>query len=237
MSTVVRVKLTPLSQRIMKSRWQNGQLPTPSPSSLACGGKKRVISLKKKKMAWSENQISYSKSWCFHRFSITIKWLHWVWLVFWGFQSSPELSRSKYCWQIVGFYHRFVRKCGFLTPSLGSKQASNQQVNKPFFFLKDYSYNTIHSHYKPSQCNIVKTYNRFHWKIEKYKLWPWWRAQSLVPPPCLRFCVLNSCGLSAVKPLLANLGETFTSLCPNRLNYPLKSNDRSQTVVLEDRWV
>ncbi len=35
MSTVVRVKLTPFSQSIMKSRWQNGQLPTLSPSSLA----------------------------------------------------------------------------------------------------------------------------------------------------------------------------------------------------------
>lgn len=47
MSTVVRVKLTPLSQRIMKSRWQNGQLPTPSPSSLACVGKKGLIFKKK----------------------------------------------------------------------------------------------------------------------------------------------------------------------------------------------
>lgn len=35
-STVVRVKGTPLSSSTMKSRWQKGQWPTLSPSSLAC---------------------------------------------------------------------------------------------------------------------------------------------------------------------------------------------------------
>lgn len=36
-STVVRVKGTPLSSSTMKIRWQKGQWPTLSPSSLACG--------------------------------------------------------------------------------------------------------------------------------------------------------------------------------------------------------
>lgn len=38
-STVVRVKGTPLSNRSMKSRWQEGQCPTLSPSSLAWAGR------------------------------------------------------------------------------------------------------------------------------------------------------------------------------------------------------
>lgn len=35
-STVVTLKTTPLSQRIMKRRWENGQLPILSPSLPAC---------------------------------------------------------------------------------------------------------------------------------------------------------------------------------------------------------
>lgn len=41
-STVVRVKGTPLSSSTMKSRWQKGQWPTLSPSSLACGQRGRA---------------------------------------------------------------------------------------------------------------------------------------------------------------------------------------------------
>lgn len=42
MSTVVRVKGTPLSSSTMKSRWQKGQCPTLSPSALACRHRKRA---------------------------------------------------------------------------------------------------------------------------------------------------------------------------------------------------
>lgn len=42
-STVVTLNTTPLSQRIMKRRWENGQLPMLSPSLPACGGERKLI--------------------------------------------------------------------------------------------------------------------------------------------------------------------------------------------------
>lgn len=50
-STVVSVKGTPLRSRTMKSRWQEGQCPTLSPSSLAWVGGAGVL-------GWEQTQES-----------------------------------------------------------------------------------------------------------------------------------------------------------------------------------